>query len=566
MLYPFNKRGFKKLAILYIVAVAPLFLDALPAYGLHSACSIEPYRVSNAPVIASIEIVRLDPFGTSIGDPELTASRATERFLNTTHINTAEGVIRSYLLFAVGDTLSDRTIRDSERILRRVPFLHDALIEISVNNDNKAHVTVITRDNYSMGADYRQTEEGEAEIYLFEKNVGGLGQEIGIGVTTNFIKGERPEIRAGYLINNIGGTLSDLELFAHFTGVGRRHGFNLYRDFAGIDSEYAGSVSLFETISTATLSPGDDPEPLEYSYQDYWLARSFLVDRERSLRVILGMRYIHNNVYKRPDIDPQTFYSMQKHKLFLTSLSFSKQDFFKSNYIFNYGRTEDIPFGMLLSLTGGWEENEFKERYYSGISLSAGGSLNGRGYLNLSASAGAFINQGSTEQGVLEVTSRYFTDLVAAGNWRIRTFAGLSYTRGFNRYSDEHLTAGTGDMVTGFRNDSLSGSHRAVINLESVFFSPLSLYGFETTLFAFSDIAILGRTGFVPVRGSPVGVIGAGIRLHNESLAINTFQIRFGYYPSIPDHSSVNRLSVSGEKLLNPRNFDPGAPDIIVYR
>ena len=48
------------------------------------------------------------------------------------------------------------------------------------------------------------------------------------------------------------------------------------------------------------------PEPLKFNQQDYWLSRSFLLNKERVTRFIIGARYINNNVF-RPSLYPARF-------------------------------------------------------------------------------------------------------------------------------------------------------------------------------------------------------------------------------------------------------------------
>ena len=59
---------------------------------------------------------------------------------------------------------------------------------------------------------------------------------------------------------------------------------------------------------------------------------------------------------------------------------------------------------------------------------------------------------------------------------------------------------------------------------------------------------------------------GIGFRLRNENLTINTFQIRLGYYPNIPDISSVFRFAFDGSQPLRLRDFDISAPSIVPLR
>ena len=59
--------------------------------------------------------------------------------------------------------------------------------------------------------------------------------------------------------------------------------------------------------------------------------------------------------------------------------------------------------------------------------------------------------------------------------------------------------------------------------------------------------------------------IGAGIRLRNEKLVFNTFQIKFTFYPAAPAGSDKEYISASGEKKLKPDYFFTSAPEIIDF-
>lgn len=516
-------------------------------------------------VIRSVEIIRLDPFGTSINKPELEVGRRSDRILNSTHYKTRESVIRSYLLFNIGDTVSQIVLEETERALRKLPFIYDALVECIMISEDEAAIRVITRDDYSLGGDFHKRETYN-ELVLFERNLAGNAHELEFGIPFEHDKIAFSGFRSNYKINNISGSFSNLDLFLMLSHKERRYGFNLSRDFISASSEYAGSATVFETVTTTRTTPDGDYEPLEYSFQDYWLARSFLIDRQSLTRIIIGMRYIHNNVYKRPEIDPYSFLSLQKYKLFLSSISYSRQNFMKTNYLYNYGRTEDVPYGMITHFTTGREISEFRERTWIGTGITAGGTPFNKGYFKASLSTGLFLNEMKGEQGLIDISVSYFTELMEIGDWRIRNFISTSYTQGFNRYSDEYLVLDGESSVTGFKNDSLMGSRRLTLNLETVLFSPVRLYGFGMVIFGFADMGILGTTSNSILPEAPVTAIGTGLRLRNDNLVISTFQIRIGYYPNLPENSRVSAFSVSGEKLLKPGNFDASPPEIIQYR
>ena len=110
------------------------------------------------------------------------------------------------------------------------------------------------------------------------------------------------------------------------------------------------------------------------------------------------------------------------------------------------------------------------------------------------------------------------------------------------------------------------GNQRLSINLETVVFSPLNFYGFRFAFFSYADLGFLFGTNQNVGEGDFVSSIGVGIRIRNNNLLFNTFQIRIGFFPNLPEHSRINYLRFSGEELLKPYNFESGPPSILLYK
>ena len=253
--------------------------------------------------------------------------------------------------------------------------------------------------------------------------------------------------------------------------------------------------------------------------------------------------------------------------MFLASAALSVRKFYKANLIYGYGRTEDIPYGGMIDITAGREINEFKQRYYTGIRFSLGDKLRSAGYLYGTAGFSTFFSEGNTEQGTFFLRADYFTNLLYIGTHRMRNFIRADYTRGFGRYTDEYLLFNTADGFTGFRNDSLRAEkQRLTVNLESVLFSPRKLYGFRFAFFAFGDLGYLFGTNEFFNEGEILSRIGIGLRLRNDNLVFNTLQIKFSFYPNLPHYSKVSNFNVSGERLFDRDNFEPGPPSLLPYR
>ena len=134
------------------------------------------------------------------------------------------------------------------------------------------------------------------------------------------------------------------------------------------------------------------------------------------------------------------------------------------------------------------------------------------------------------------------------------------------RYSDEYLRFLRENGFSGFRNDSIKGTQRFYVGLESVFFSPSDLMGFRFAFYGFSDLGYLFESDEYIREGFQLLSVGIGVRIRNDNLLFNTLQIRFAFYPVKPDFSRITNVVVSGEQLIKPYNFDPGPPSIIPYR
>ncbi len=531
-----------------------------------SGSSEEKFVNTSGLKIRNIEIKRLNVFGSNINTPDFFEPNRTERLLNKTHFNTNELIIKKNLLFRSGDTISPLTLSDNERYLRELPYIDDARILVVPVSDSLADVIVVTKDIYSLGASASLAGVGKGKVSVFERNIFGMGHEFGIDVPWDIDSTNSPGFGVNYKVNNLGKTFTNLGLFFH-DGLGRKtYGIDVGRRLISSATKYAGNITLRKTITSEDLDSLPEPHPVKYNLQDYWLLRSFLIDNKSVTRLIVGVRYTNNNVFLHPYIHPDSYHNLQQYRLFLGSVSYSVQRFYKASLIYGYGRTEDIPHGLLFNITAGREFNEFKNRYYAGASVSLGESVNKLGYLYYSAAFGTFINHNKTEQGILSFRANFISNLLYTGRYRLRNFINAEYTRGFDRYYDESLTFICDDGFSGFRNDSIGNTQRLAFNFETVLFSPIDFYGFRFALFGFADAGFLFGTNQFVARGEFVSAFGLGLRVRNDNLILNTLQIRLGFYPNVPPYSITTPLMVSGEQMLRPYNFEPGQPSIVPFK
>jgi hypothetical protein len=524
-------------------------------------------------IIRNIYLKKLEVFGPSIDEPEKKPRTWVGGVLNASHIKTNNQVIQNHLLFKKGDVIDPYTLADNERILRELQFIEDARIivhNISESGDS-ADITVMTKDNWSLGFDFTTKDFNNLYLDIWDNNILGSGQGLDNLVYRNPGKMPYSGLDGHYVTNNIAGSFINCQLdYSMFDKQGFK--VTLWRNFFTQRTKYAGDLS-FENMKTfGRFEDNNKFEylPLQYTKTDFWIGRAFPFNIRilyntniSNLTVAGGIYNSHFSVGPIPTAEK--LFDYQNRTMYLTSLAFSNQGYFKSNLVYNYGRTEDIPYGTLIKFTYGIDKNEFSQRLYQAISLSKGNYLFNAGYVYANVSFGGFLKKGIVEQGVLKLSGNYFSNLLVLGSFKMRHFVNVTFTKGYKRYNDEYLYINDLSGIRGFDNDSVRGTQKLVINLESVCFTPLYIAGFRYAFFAFADLGLVGPTYKSVFVNHLYSSYGIGIRLRNERLVFKTFQIRLAYYPGLPKSAAGEFISVSHDSKFRPQSFYVKSPEIVGF-
>ncbi|MDR2039708.1 MAG: hypothetical protein LBQ60_17445 [Bacteroidales bacterium] len=523
-------------------------------------------------VIKKINIIRLEPFGGDIHG----ATDKKNSFLgsvgNTVHIDTREFIIRNALFFQEGDTIDVLKLYDSERYLRHLRFIDDALIRVDPVGDDEAEVTVITQDIFPYGVDFGTNFSSRVNLALSNRNIIGFGLETKAGV---FVDSKKDHLMGYEFIirkDNIRNTHVSTEAEYLDRYETRKIGISFNRDFYTPSTKYAGNITLYNNqIGVNYYDPDSsyaeiNPVPVRFNNFDGWIGRSFQLKKHSFSRLsnnfTLALRAQETHFLRRPENSENRYYQFQNRTVYLGSLSYSRQAHYKTNLIFNYGRTEDIPYGYLFSLVGGKEYNELYNRPYFGANASAGFFIPNFGYLSGAATYGTFFRKKTTEQGSLDLSLNYFSNLFVIGKFRQRAFTNIQYSHQLNDPMNDYLSI-DGDMgIPGFKNDSVLGRYRLNLSLEYNLFTPWNLYGFRFVTYTFANFSWLGNHNKPFTESTLYSSFGLGIRVRNNRLIINTIQIQLAFFPNIPKNSSFRYIHLTRETLLSPRDFSPKAPEI----
>jgi hypothetical protein len=251
---------------------------------------------------------------------------------------------------------------------------------------------------------------------------------------------------------------------------------------------------------------------------------------------------------------------------YLTSFGISTRKYVQDKYIFKFGITEDVPIGRVISLTGGFQRKNSRNRLYLGTRISVGNYFPW-GYLSSNLEYGTFFHSSQFEEGVFTGSVNYFTGLMEIGKWKLRQFVKPQLTIGFNRFTSDSLTLNDGYGLDGFHSTELQGTSRLLLTLQTQAYAPWNFIGFRFGPFLSCSFGLLGdeANGF---RNSKLySKIGIGVLIKNENLVFNTFQITLSFYPNIPGSGeNIIKMNSFSTTDFGFRDFEIGKPGPVVFR
>lgn len=526
--------------------------------------------------IRNIEITKLDVFSPDYSDNVNEKTSWYQDAGNAVHIKTRNRLLKNYLLFTEGDTIDPIELVDNERLLREIEYIKSAYIQIMEieGNDNQVDVLVITRDLWSLGFSANLTNSSSGAIEIYENNLFGLGQKVegSLFVNTDYIPNSGYEF--AYKFDNISNSYIKSRIKYYNAFDTEKYGIEIWRRFYSYKTKYAGSISISHTSTLKDIKKTDTTlynTQLNYSTQDIWIGRSFLLKNIISgynfhSRIVFGLRFINTNFNKGPEVSERYNYLYHNNQIFLGSIAFAQQKHIKTNLLYGFGRVEDIPLGNLIQVNFGYEKDEFYKRPYIGLNYSNGMFIKSIGYFNYQIECGGFLYENQLEQGVISFNTQLISNIHYINRLKFREFLRINYTHGINRFSDENIYFDSKNDIWGLESDYLFGIKKISAHLETVAYSDLFVYNFRIVFFGFGDIGFIGPENKSLLSNNLYSGIGLGFRVRNENLVFKTFQIRLAYYPLVPDDIDHFYMLFSGETYNTPMTFEPSAPYTIDYK
>ncbi len=532
--------------------------------------SYEYYRTFENKTIGSITIKSLEVFGPDFNDTTRTTDIWLEKAANTLHSKSNLYVIRKNLWIKEGQSLDPNLVMDNERLLRSLPYLKDVRIIIKPRqfNDALVDILILTQDIFSFGISGGIGSIKRGDIGIFDKNILGIGHESGIKMLGHTEKVPHIGFETYYSVNNVKGNF--INFSAGYANTYIRQGFfvSLDRDFLRPQSVYAGGITLLRSFRSNQINFNDlvtSESPLSNLFMDVWYGRRLKlgINRDDSrFQMTLSGRIRYTSFYDRPLPDIQDNQYFANSTFYLGSISFSRRSYVRDYLVYSYGITEDIPRGYLHEFVFGFDHNEFGDRWYSHVFLSTGNLFKSKNfYLYSSLGMGSFWKPDGLEQGMTDFRVNFISPLFEIWNTKARQFIKLDYTLGINRFQVEDLLMRYNEGIRGFGSRIGKGKQRLTLNVENVFFQNRSILNFQTALFSFFDLGLIGSSDKIIFKENYYAGIGVGIRIRNENLIFKTIQIRLAYYPNHP--SDLDAIGFIFDEVSKTRfyTFQPRGPE-----
>ncbi len=554
--------------LLYYLAFVPPTQSDLPD-TMQVVKNTTPFEEFSGKVIRNISIKVLPPFGANIYDTGRQAETGIGKALNSVHMNTRKYVVRKNLLFTKGDLLNPDLLADNERLLRNLSAVDNARIIIAQTEpgSDSVDMMVVVKDVWSIGIDVPLITTDKVRFRIYDANFLGLGDKLTTNMSLGLYRAPFYMLEGvSYTYSNIGGSLIDAS-----AGYAADHDgnsnlvFSLGRSFVTNLTKWAGGATvLWETY----IQKANDIANIKsiFNTQGIWLGRAFLLKGQNKVsRAVVAAAFYRNQYTKRPPVNIDSIRNYDDRMQLLTTLSFSRNNYYLTDYVINFGKIENLPYGHLFQFTIGADHKNSYSRLYSGINLSMGNYFDKFGYISAYVKTGGFFDHGSFEDAVFKFNLRYFTPLLKSRDkrYKFRAFYSADYRHAINT-PDNNLTIYNANQIFNIKHlpseDYYNGVNILSGRLSTVCFTPWYFYGFHVGLMLEMQAGLVGKRDEPVFQAPAFSSIGVALIIKNDNLIFPAFIVSASFYPSWLGNPRQLQFMVSSNLNTNYYDFNVSAP------
>ena len=512
------------------------------------------FKAYEGKIIRNI-IINKYKFEKTFSDTSKSINYFGTKVLNSLHNNTKEWAIRDNLYFKENTPVLPYLLADNERFLRTLDYIQDAriIIQPKTGSPDSVDVYVITKDLFSINGVINNASTGKFRGRVEDVNLFGAAQSLsatvliekdrapaaGVGLSYTKFNVEHTFIDASVSYSTINQDIYDRTLDE--TALT----FSLQRNLVSQYKHFAGGLVMGDFKTTNNYGkPAYEFFKYHYRLIDGWVGynlgiKKYATDHKNKNRKFVSIRYLNANFLDTPDqAKGKLVFRFNDRQAILGQFTMFKQEFYKTNYLYGFGNTEDVPYGYNVAFTAGWYKQSYLSRAYAGIDANRYRIYSKGDIVQYFVRAGTFLNKGSLEDGALLIGASAFSRALLFKTFKMRQYFRFSYTRLYNRRGLEPLGINNPFGLRYFRADSILGKQRFSLHSETITFANFKMFGFKFSPFGFGDVAAITPEDKPMNESEWYFGFGGGIRTRNENLVFRTTEFRFVYFPRVPEGMS----------------------------
>lgn len=533
---------------------ALLALQACPASPAHAEDEI-PWscdRISRRWPEATIDEIVIDHRPILEGSEPGLPAWFPHQMVNRLHIDTSEEVIRSELLFAVGQRLDPERIRETRRNLRERDYFRDESMECQLDEDGRVRVTVSVRENWSLIPlfDIQGVDENHSvTVGLTEQNLLGQGKTLSASFRSG-AEGRNTFIentwRLSYSDPNILGSRYRMAWLIQGQETGERLTARLERPYYSLETPWAGEIYNDHYRRKGRLIR-NGVVAAEFERQDNLSSLTFGVALKRGPPVVHRIESFYEYDQKRirdfvrlPGAPPVQ--RPADETLSLLGLGYRRLGvhYITEKRIRQFERHEDFNIANDLQASASFSASALgadRDQWILRVSDAQGHAFREGHFFQVEASAEGWVQGDEIRNGLVFFNyDHYLRDTCLDLGPILHTFHWLgSFGHGKNLDSDRLLFLGFTNGLRGYSRAAFTGNKLLLLSAEDrVFLAPRILGLLKVGFLFFADAGYVWSEGREMDLGDLRYDAGLGVRLAipavaGQSVLRLTWGIPFGH-------------------------------------
>jgi hypothetical protein len=502
-------------------------------------------------IIRSINIEQRH-FGNDVDRPTFQKINALINFANQLHDKTNKSTIAKNIFIKVDEPLNPLLVAYNEKWLRDLGYIQDARILAYPNKEdtNKVDVFVVTKDILPIGGNFNLKEANAFELNLTTENINDLGNAFSISQNYDHDRKTVSGWGFDYTTRNILGSFLDLKTGAKsytdnyanrmasasnvFISGNKTLLHPLDRWVYGFDIRQEKNRNAYKTWSDSFYI-----NSLQYQLRHfdanigYQLFIKNKIYQNDNLRYFVQLRYLENDFITRPiQYQDQIDRNYQSIQAYFGSFTLFKQKIIRTQYLYGFGRNEDLPTGKSLMITTGHYNREGQSLPYLGIQLDSYKLLKNESFRRAKLNIGSsYIDQQLQDFRFLASIENISKIHYLESGYRYRQVINLSFAQTLKNKFNEALLINSIYGIPQLNRERIRGGTRITANWESIWYNSRTFFGFRKAPFIFANLTYI-RTVSEPIKNGDIySALGGGIRVRNENLILGTIELKGFYFP-----------------------------------